>query len=70
MKFASKRVNGWKTRWEHPMKVQEALWTRQANGYHLDLDERTFLEDVASLRGKYNAYTFAKALLQGTKEAA
>lgn len=70
IKFATKRVNGWATRWEHPMKTQEALWVRQANGYTLDLDERTFLEDVQSLRAKYNSYTFTKTLLQATKEAA
>lgn len=61
-KWANKRVNGWKTRWENPIKVQEALWTRQANGYHLDLDERKFLEDVKSLRAKYNSETFSKVL--------
>ena len=55
LKFATKRVNGWATRWEHPMKTQENLWVRQANGYTLDLDERTFLEDVRSLRAAYNA---------------
>ena len=58
IKFASKRVNGWKTRWAHPMKTQEALWLRQANGFTLDLDEQTFLDDVKSLRAAYNKKTF------------
>jgi len=55
IKFASTRVKGWNTRWEHPMKTQEALWNRQARGYTLDWDEQKFLGDVRSLRSLYNS---------------
>jgi hypothetical protein len=58
LKFASKRVNGWKDRHINMMKVQEALWTRQANGYTLDWEERKFLDDVQSLRAAYNKKIF------------
>jgi hypothetical protein len=58
IKFASKKVNGWKNRYINPLEVQEALWTRQANGFTLDWEERKFLGDVCSLRAAYNKKTF------------
>ena len=58
LKFATKRVNGWINRHINMLKVQEALWTRQANGFTLDWEENKFLEDVRSLRAAYNKKTF------------
>lgn len=68
-KFASKRVNGWKDRHINMIKVQEALWTRQANGFILDFEERKFLEDVRSLRALYNKKVFGD-IAATIKEAA
>lgn len=69
IKFASKQVNGWKDRHINMLKVQEALWTRQANGFTLDCEERKFLDDVQSMRAAYNKTTF-DSIAATIKEAA
>lgn len=61
IKFASTRVKGWTTRWEHPIATQDLLWARQARGYTLTHDEQNFVRDVASLRARYNKTTFEQA---------
>ena len=58
LKFAKKSVNGWNTRHLNMLKVQEALWTRQARGFTLTFEERSFLEEVQSLRAAHNKTTF------------
>jgi hypothetical protein len=51
MKFADKRVNGWKDRFNGKTKqVIANLYTRQRNGFTLDAAERDFL----SLVKQYN----------------
>jgi hypothetical protein len=58
LKFAKKSVNGWNNRYVNMLKVQEALWARQARGFTLNFEERNFLEEVQSLRAAYNKTTF------------
>ena len=54
LKFATKRVNGWNNRFVNMAKVAQALYTRQRNGFTLDLEERKFLGDYVSLKNLYN----------------
>jgi hypothetical protein len=54
LKFATKRVNGWKNRRINMLKVANALYTRQRNGFTLDWEENKFLGDVESLKKLYN----------------
>ena len=53
IKFANKRVNGWKNRHINMTKVANALYARRRNGFTLDSDEQKFLDDYHSLRVLY-----------------
>ena len=54
IKFAIKRVNGWKCRHLNQMKVVSALRIRMRNGFTLKSDERKFYDDTKSLFELYN----------------
>jgi len=54
MKFAERRVAGWKNRNNQMVVVAERLELRQHRGFTLMADERKWLADFYSLRNLYN----------------
>lgn len=54
MKFADRRVAGWKNRHLDQMAVMDRLAARTRNGFTLTSDERGFWNDTVSLFTRYN----------------
>lgn len=54
MRFATRRVAGWKDRYVNMLQVAERLYVRQRRGYTLQPDEVIFLWDLDCLKNKYN----------------
>ena len=54
LKFANKKVNGWKDRHLNQMQVMKALETRMRNGFTLTAEEQQFYDDTKLLIQKYS----------------
>lgn len=55
MKFADRKVVGWKDRYIKSIAVVERLEVRMRNGFTLTSEERKFYHDTKSLINKYNS---------------
>lgn len=54
MKFAERKVAGWKNRHINHKQVMQRLNARMKNGFTLDSEERKFYNDTLALIKLYN----------------